>query len=432
MENKKLIQQGVDYIEENLRGEINAAELAKNAGFSLWHYYRLFVDATGFPVMQFILRRKLLHAVHQISRGISGIDAALEYGFDTYAGFYKAFRREFGMTPSAFIKEGRAKPPRKINLLMEEHMEISKKKAAETLKNWQLNDSEITDIYYEGTNNRNENACYVGSGYVLKYTSNPGRMKAAIALSKAMEEAGLVCAAVVPTSDGQDFVQDGDVYFFLSRRLPGRQMSSAAMMQAPDNEQARMLGELLGHLHQALAKMDAPVDEPDFLQNLTGWAIPETVRILGLSDSFARELTDSLQRNLPQLPRQIIHRDPNPGNIIGQGGQYGFIDFELAEKNIRILDPVYASTAILSECYDPARPEVCEKWLELYHSIAEGYDSVASMAQAEMQAYPCVLLANQMICVAWFAGQEKYPEAFERNKGMTQWLVEHMEQLKLD
>lgn len=130
MEHKGLIQRGIDYIEDNLRGEINALELAHSAGFSLWHYYRIFLNATGFPVMQYILRRRLLHGVYQISKGVSGIDAALEYGFDTYAGFYKAFRRKFGMTPSAYIGEGRAKAPRRINLLKEEHMEISRKKIA--------------------------------------------------------------------------------------------------------------------------------------------------------------------------------------------------------------------------------------------------------------------------------------------------------------
>ena len=49
----------------------------------------------------------------------------------------------------------------------------------------------------------------------------------------------------------------------------------------------------------------------------------------------------------PKLPRQIIHRDPNPGNIICAEVQWGFIDFELAERNVRIYDPCYAATADL-------------------------------------------------------------------------------------
>ena len=104
MDTKLIIQKSLDYIEENLKTEITAAELAKAAGFSLFHYYRVFQSVTGLPVMQYILRRRLLHAIYTIQRGTTKIDAALLYGFDTYAGFYKAFCREFNCPPSEFIK----------------------------------------------------------------------------------------------------------------------------------------------------------------------------------------------------------------------------------------------------------------------------------------------------------------------------------------
>ena len=63
MDNRTIIQQSLDYIEENLQTEITAAELAEMAGFSLFHYYRLFQQATGLPVMQYILRRRLLQSL---------------------------------------------------------------------------------------------------------------------------------------------------------------------------------------------------------------------------------------------------------------------------------------------------------------------------------------------------------------------------------
>ena len=104
MDNRTMIQRGLDYIEENLQMEITAAELADMAHIFLYHYYRLFQQATGLPVMQYILRRRLLHGVYAIRQGSSKIDAALRFGFDTYAGFYRAFCREFGSTPAAFLR----------------------------------------------------------------------------------------------------------------------------------------------------------------------------------------------------------------------------------------------------------------------------------------------------------------------------------------
>ena len=129
MDNRAMIQRSLDYIEENLKTEVTAAELAKMAHVSLYHYYRLFQQATGLPVMQYILRRRLLHGIYAIKQGSSKTDAALLYGFDTYARFYKAFCREFGSTPSEFLQSCRAKRPYRINLMEEEHMTVTHKKS---------------------------------------------------------------------------------------------------------------------------------------------------------------------------------------------------------------------------------------------------------------------------------------------------------------
>ena len=120
MDNRAIIQRSLDYIEDNLQTDIMAAELAEMAGFSLFHYYRIFQQATGLPVMQYILRRRLLHGIYSIKQGTSKIEAALTHGFDTYAGFYKAFCREFGTTPSAFLEASRAKRPYRIDITKEE------------------------------------------------------------------------------------------------------------------------------------------------------------------------------------------------------------------------------------------------------------------------------------------------------------------------
>ena len=177
MENRALIQKSLDYIEDNLQAEITAAELAEQAGFSLFHYYRLFQQATGFPVMQYILRRRLLHGVYAIRQGSTKVDAAFRYGFDTYAGFYKAFCREFGATPSVFITSRRAKRPYRVDLTKEETMTVTHKKIAQMLKHWDLTGEAVTDIYHDGTGNKNENAYYVGEQFVLKFTCNLGKLK---------------------------------------------------------------------------------------------------------------------------------------------------------------------------------------------------------------------------------------------------------------
>ena len=422
MDNRTIIQKSLDYIEGNLQTEITAAELAEMAGFSLFHYYRLFQQATGLPVMQYIQRRRLLHGVYAMKQGSSKIDAALLYGFDTYAGFYKAFCREFGSTPSDFLHERRAKRPYRIDITKEEHVTITHKKAAQILQNWNMGDATITDIYNESTGNKNDSAIYVGEKYVLKYTANLGKLKKHIEVSKALESIGLLSAVPVLTTDGAEYIQDGDVYFYPTRRLPGEQMIAHHFGEGD----GRFVGEIIGQLHLALSKIDDCVSEADLLATVKDWALPKAKAALNLSDTFCKEYLDTFADLYPNLPRQIIHRDPNPGNIICADDQWGFIDFELAERNARIYDPCYAATAVLSETFGQNN----DRWLEIYRDIICGYDSVAHLTEAERRAIPYIILANQFVCVAWFAEQDKYAEIFEINKCMTAWLIEKFGELK--
>lgn len=111
-----IIQKSIDYIEENLKTDITAKELSEMAGFSIFHYYRLFQSAVGMPVMQYITRRRLLNALYDMHCGEKMVIVALDYGFETQAGFYKAFVRKFGYTPTEFLNMSKKKKPYRINL----------------------------------------------------------------------------------------------------------------------------------------------------------------------------------------------------------------------------------------------------------------------------------------------------------------------------
>jgi len=424
---REQIQKSLDYIENNLKADIFTEELADLAGYSMYHYCRVFQGETGMPVQQYILRRRLLHGIYALHSGSSGIQAALDYGFDTYPGFYRAFRREFGCTPSQYCRSGRVRIPCRVNLDREEPMDISKKKAARILKHWNLEQETITDIYYEGTGSRNGSACYVGGNWVLKYTQNPGRMKKEKQLTEALEKEGLSCSALLPTAEGEPWVQEGEFYFYLTRRLPGRQLSPGALYTGTDGFTARTLGQIIGRLHLALQRLDQELDQADLEKTVLTWALPAVRAILPGDAAFWQHWEERLTALLPHLPRQIIHRDPNPGNILRDGEHWGFVDFELAERNIRLYDPCYAATAVLSETFgrDPVG------WLTLYREILSGYDDVVGLTPEERQAAPYVVLANQLVCTAWFAGEGTYPELLKINKQMTIWLVEHFAQLQL-
>ena len=141
------------------------------------------------------------------------------------------------------------------------------------------------------------------------------------------------------------------------------------------------------------------------------------------------DIAEQFKKLYKSLPRQIIHRDPNPGNIILAKDKWGFIDFELSEKNARIFDPCYAATAILSESFEDGNEEKIFTWIEIMEEIMYGYDSVVKMTDAEKEAIPCMILANQFIATAFFAGKDKFAELYKTNKKMTEWIGRNMEKL---
>lgn len=429
---RELIQDSIDYIEDNIKCDISAQELSERAGFSLFHYYRLFQTAIGLPVMQYILRRRLLHAIYEISGGNNMIDIALLYGFDTHAGFYKAFVREFGCTPAQYLKQHKVKKPYRINIFQEEHIMVTHKKATEILKNWGLETETISDIYYEGTDHKNESAFYIGNDYVLKFSANLGKLKSHINISKALENVGLSAATPVKTLLGEEYIANGELYFYLTKRLEGEQVKIGTMYENDFIEKARFVGEIIGQLSLALADVNVLVNDANIYESVSNWAIPQLREKLSVSEQVFSDYEKNFGTLFPELPKQVIHRDPNPGNIILAHDKWGFIDFELSERNVRIFDPCYAATAILSESFEAGNELKLSKWIQIYKNIIYGYDDVVKLTSDEKEAIPYVILSNQFMALAWFAGQTKYQELYQTNKQMTEWIIKMLAALKID
>lgn len=96
------IQPVLELIEANLAEEISMADLAEVAGCSPSHLCRLFMGCLGRPPMEYLRLRRLHGAVDELAGGRRLTDLALDSGFETQAGFYKAFQRHFGCSPTRY------------------------------------------------------------------------------------------------------------------------------------------------------------------------------------------------------------------------------------------------------------------------------------------------------------------------------------------
>lgn len=92
----------IRYIEAHLKDEIAIGQIADYVGYSANHIYKIFKLYSPYPVMEYIRKKKLYHAVNEMYTGRKLYDIALDYGYETPAGFYKAFKAVFGCTPSDY------------------------------------------------------------------------------------------------------------------------------------------------------------------------------------------------------------------------------------------------------------------------------------------------------------------------------------------
>lgn len=91
------------YIRDHIDEPLNREVLAAVAGFSVPHLHRIFTAATGESVARYIRHVRMERAGRKLRMGAVDItEVALAAGYDTHSAFSKAFKQQFGLSPSDF------------------------------------------------------------------------------------------------------------------------------------------------------------------------------------------------------------------------------------------------------------------------------------------------------------------------------------------
>jgi AraC family transcriptional regulator len=92
-----------DYIDEHIAACLSIRDLASACGYSPTHFSRVFRQAFGMPVHQFVLLRRVDAARRMLSDDKASLaDIAAECGFSSQAHFSAAFKRHEGITPGSY------------------------------------------------------------------------------------------------------------------------------------------------------------------------------------------------------------------------------------------------------------------------------------------------------------------------------------------
>ena len=99
-----ILQEMLKYIDDNIKEKLSVEKLAARAGFSAYHFCRVFQWGVGYSIMEYVRNRRLAFAASELNSGKRIIDISIEYGFETHSGFSKAFRRYFSCSPEIYLK----------------------------------------------------------------------------------------------------------------------------------------------------------------------------------------------------------------------------------------------------------------------------------------------------------------------------------------
>lgn len=110
---KDLFQAITSYIEEHLSEDLTLDCLAEHFFVSKYYISHYFSSTLGISVHQYIQKKRLDGCRSALLAGGNISRICSEFGFSDYSVFYRAFRKEYGMSPSQYLEiaeTGTAKP----------------------------------------------------------------------------------------------------------------------------------------------------------------------------------------------------------------------------------------------------------------------------------------------------------------------------------
>lgn len=100
MNTERISHKCIEIINSNLSGNISVLQIAEKLSISQSALSHIFKKEMNISVYKYILEKRLVLAHEKILAGKRATEAALECGFNDYSGFYKQYKKMFGITPS--------------------------------------------------------------------------------------------------------------------------------------------------------------------------------------------------------------------------------------------------------------------------------------------------------------------------------------------
>jgi AraC family transcriptional regulator len=103
---RRQMKRVADFILAHLNNDLSLDLLAEQAGFSPYHFVRLFRQTTGESPHQFVMRQRVEQAQSLLKQtDVPLAQVALEVGFANQSHFTRVFKQQLGLTPRAYRQD---------------------------------------------------------------------------------------------------------------------------------------------------------------------------------------------------------------------------------------------------------------------------------------------------------------------------------------
>ncbi|GIN20975.1 MAG TPA: AraC family transcriptional regulator [Bacillus bacterium] len=98
-----IIQKTIKYIENNLQEDLTLEIIARFAGFSKYHYHRIFQKEVGVSISEYIRYRRIANSASLLLYTDQKIiDIALFYRFESQESYTRSFKRYYNLPPGQY------------------------------------------------------------------------------------------------------------------------------------------------------------------------------------------------------------------------------------------------------------------------------------------------------------------------------------------
>ena len=172
----KLINEVIEYIENNINDPLSVQEIAKRFYLSEFHFSRIFKIMIGCSIKQYVQGRKLTLVAEKLKASDWTVTmAAMNYGYESPEVLSRAFKKLFGVAPNVYRKGLMPiNTVEKANVVVRD---ITNTKGTFALKNsfLYLKSTDIYGVFIE-VNENNSDFEYklnsTGSSFALKYSED--------------------------------------------------------------------------------------------------------------------------------------------------------------------------------------------------------------------------------------------------------------------